>query len=53
MTHKLPEQEHFLKYTVNLLSSRGVNSKDIGDLVLSLQKPYIKGITKDMVYKSR
>lgn len=52
MTHKLPKQEHFLKYTVNLLSSRGVNLKDIGDLVLSLQKPYIKGITKEMVYNS-
>ena len=52
MTHKLPEQEHFLKYTINLLSSRGVNLKDIGDLVLSLQKPYIKGITKEMVYNS-
>lgn len=49
---KSNKQEHFLKYTVNLLSSRGVNLKDIGDLVLSLQKPYIKGITKDMVYSS-
>lgn len=46
------EQEHYLTYTINLLKSRGVNLKDIGDLVLSLQKPYIKGLTKDMVYDS-
>lgn len=44
------EQEHYLKYTINLLSSRGVNLKDIGDLVLSLQKKYINGINKEMVY---
>ena len=50
--HMQPEQEHYLKYTINLLSSRGVNLKDIGDLVISLQKPYIKGITKEMVYDS-
>lgn len=46
------EQEHYLKYTINLLSSRGVNLKDIGDLVIGLQKPYIKGINKEMVYKA-
>ena len=44
------EQEHYLKYAINLLSSRGVNLKDIGDLVLSLQKKYINGINKEMVY---
>lgn len=48
----MQEKEHFLKYTINLLSSRGVNLKDIGDLVLSLQKPYIKNLTKDEVYES-
>lgn len=46
------EQEHYLKYTINLLSSRGVNLKDIGDLVLSLQKKYINGVNKEMVYKA-
>lgn len=45
-------QEHYLRYTINLLSSRGVNLKDIGDLVMSLQKPYIKNLNKEKIYNA-
>ena len=47
-------QEHFYNYTVNLLAERGVNLKDIADLVYFLQKDYKKyeNITDETIYES-
>ncbi|APT18043.1 phosphatidylglycerophosphatase A [Amylolactobacillus amylotrophicus DSM 20534] len=44
--------EHFYDRTIKLLESRGVTKRDFVDLVIFLQKDYIKTLTPEMIYES-
>lgn len=45
-------QEHFYDQTIALLKSRGVTKKDLVDLVIFLQKDYIKDLSEPMINES-
>lgn len=45
-------QEHFYDRTLELLESRGVTKRDFVDLVVFLQKEYIRELTPEMIYES-